>query len=251
MSKAKEAYSSYYKGLKTPIGGGERFSWVSNTLLKDTTGKTILDIGCGEGTLLKMLKTKGNKVFGLDASKEGLIACQEKGVDSKIIDISTEKFMFEDDKFDIVLCLETLEHLENPYHCILETKRVLKKGGLFIASIPNHKILHPYIYPGLFEFKNFKTFLSLNYFKIIDIQGWGQSIMFSKISRWLKLRNSIFARGLERFIYYLSRKRNGLMRNHIGTPVIYSYSWNFTCINHKCDKTLLERVAEGTSPLEN
>ncbi|MGD2279475.1 MAG: class I SAM-dependent methyltransferase [Candidatus Omnitrophota bacterium] len=248
MSKAKEAYSSYYKGLKTPIGGAERFLWVNNTLLKNTAGKTILDIGCGEGTLLKMLKEKGNKVFGLDASREGLVACREKGIDSEVIDISTEKFAFKNDTFDIVLCLETLEHLENPYHCILETKRVLKEGGTFIVSIPNSKILHPYIYPGLFEFRNFKHFLLLNHFKIICIKGWGQSVMFSRISRWLKFRNSILARSLERFIYYLSRKRNVLMRNHIGTPFIYSYSWNFICSNHKCDKTLLEHVAEYTNP---
>lgn len=183
MNKTKKAYADYYKGLETPIGGYDRFLWVDSTLLSNQFGKTILDVGCGEGTLLSMLKAKQNKVFGIDASEAGRTASQKKDIDCRVVDISTEKFPYNDDIFDIVLCLETLEHIENPHNCIWEIKRVLKEKGLFIVSIPNSKILHPYVYPGLFELKNFKTFLQLNSFEIQKIIGWGQAAMLNKAAR--------------------------------------------------------------------
>ena len=246
MKKAKEVYDKYYQDLKTPIGGAERYLWINTGLLGAATDKTILDVGCGEGSLLKMLKEKGNNVFGIDASKEGLLAAQEKKIDCKLLDVSTEKFPYDDNKFDIVLCLETIEHVENPHHCIWEIKRVLKEKGMFIISIPNFKMLHPYIYPGLFKFKHFRNFLELNSFEIVQVKGWGQVTMLNRTDRWLKSKNNVFTRYLSKFIFYLSRKRNALMRNHLGTPLTYSHAWNFICINNKTDKSLLELVADET-----
>lgn len=232
MDRTKKAYGEYYKGLDTAIGGDERFLWVSGTLLKNTAGKTILDVGCGEGSLLRMLKDKGNDVFGIDVSESGQRFCIAKGIECAVIDISSDKFPLKDNAFDIVLCLETLEHIENPHHCIWEIKRVLKENGIFIVSIPNPKILHPYIYPGLFDVKNFKEFLRLNSFEIIKVKGWGQA-------------SSRRAAGM---LHYLIRKRNLVMRKHTGTPLSYSYCLNFICVNRKKDKTLSEQLAEETRP---
>lgn len=232
MDMAKKAYNGYYKSLDTAIGGDERFCWVSEVLLKDVSGKRILDVGCGEGSLLRMLGDKGNTVSGIDASESGRISCEEKGIDCAVIDISSEKFPSSDDSFDIILCLETLEHLENPHHCIWEIKRVLKEGGLFIVGIPNPAILHPYIYPGLFELENFKEFLRLNSFEIVKVKGWGQAA----------------SRRASGMLRYFIRKRNLLMRKHTGTPLRWSYSVNFVCVNKKKDKTLVEELAEETFP---
>ena len=118
-----------------------------------------------------MLKEKDNDVFGIDVSEEGVNACREKGIACEHVDISTEKFSFKDNTFDVVLCLETIEHVENPHHCIWEIKRILKKDGIFIISIPNAKNLHPYIYPGLFKYRNFTNFLDLNSFEILRVPG--------------------------------------------------------------------------------
>ncbi|MFH0771602.1 MAG: class I SAM-dependent methyltransferase [Candidatus Omnitrophota bacterium] len=248
MSKTKQAYSDYYKDLDTAIGGDERFAWVNDVLLKTLTGKAVLDVGCGEGSLLKMLKDKDNNVFGIDASETGRLSCLKKGVDCAVIDISAERFPCDNDSFDLVLCLETIEHIENPHHCVWEIKRVLKEGGVFIVSIPNQKILHPYIYPGLFDLKNFKKFLELNSFEIKEIKGWGQAGMLNKTARWLKSKNSALAGSIAAGIHFLSRKRNLLMRKHIGCPLNCSYSVNFICLNRKKDKTLLEEIALQTRP---
>lgn len=247
MNKIKDVYKNYYKGLNTAIGGNERFLWIDNILLKNVTGKTILDVGCGEGKLLEFLKSKNNKVFGVDVSESGLRACKEKGIDSIMLDIGRDDFSCcKQDMFDIVLCLETIEHTDNPHHCLWEIKRVLKEGGIFIISIPNTAIAHPYIYPGLFEFKNFKKFLQLFNFEIIQIKGWGQAEMLKKNRIWLESRSNSLAKMFAKILYYLGRKRNSFMRNHMGTPLQYSHAWNFVCINHKMNKTLVEIVAETT-----
>ncbi|KKM75534.1 hypothetical protein LCGC14_1389280 [marine sediment metagenome] len=250
MGKAKKAYRQYYKGLKTAIGGNERFAWVRDILLENVTGKVILDVGCGEGTLLKMLKDNNNDVFGIDASETGVFSCEQKGLSCALADISIDEFPYHNDMFDIVLCFETVEHIESPHHCFWEIKRVLKDKGTFIISIPNPKNLHPYIYPSLFSFKNFKTFLLMNSFTIINIKGWGQATILNKLNRWLKSKNGLLCtKYMSRLLHFISRKRNLLMRKKIGTPFSYSYSFCFSCLSHKKDKTLMEQVAEETHPI--
>lgn len=246
--RTKKAYSGYYEGMHTAIGGDERFQWVCEALLKGVKGKNIVDVGCGEGSLLRMLKDNGNGAFGIDASESGRASCSKKDINCAVIDISSDRFPLPDDSFDVALCLETLEHLENPHHCLWEIKRVLKDGGLFIASIPNPGILHPCIYPGLFELKNFREFLKLNSFEITGIRGWGQAGTLNRLSRWLKKSGHPIPRVLAEAIHYFNRKRNLVMRKHTGTPLGWSFSINFICVNRKKDKTLLEQLAEETCP---
>jgi 2-polyprenyl-3-methyl-5-hydroxy-6-metoxy-1,4-benzoquinol methylase len=247
MNVTKQAYGNYYKGMTTGIGGNERFIWLNDVLLKNTTNKKILDVGCGEGSLLKMLKEKGNVVMGIDASASGKAACAEKCIECDVVDISRENFeSCADHSFDIVLCLETIEHVENPHHCLCEIKRILKENGLFIVSIPNDISLHPYVYPGLFGFKNFSKFLGLFSFEIIGIKGWGQTAMFTASARYLESKNNSLTNNMAAFIKYLERKINCFMRNHVGTPLSLSACWNFICVSRKMSRTPVEMVAEVT-----
>ncbi|MBF0331520.1 MAG: class I SAM-dependent methyltransferase [Candidatus Omnitrophica bacterium] len=248
MKDARESYRDYYKEQATAIGGDERFTWVMQEILKDVSGKKVLDVGCGEGTLLRMLRDAGNEVQGVDAAQTGKDLCVSKGLPCEVVDISRGAFPLADDAFDVVLCLETLEHLENPYHCISEIKRVLKKGGMFVASIPNPKSLHGYIYPGLFEFDNFEAFLELNGFKVTRQAWWGQNTMFNGLSRRLAACGCTWGQGLERFIYYLSRKRNAFLRNHCSTPRDWCWSLNFVCVNEVKHTDVLHEIAVETTP---
>src|SRR6185312_10603639 len=86
--------------------------------------------------------------------------------------ISTEGLPFPDDSFDLVVSLETFEHLMNPYYALLEVHRVLRPGGRFICSVPNPRTGHPYLYPGLFEYSNFRRFLSQGNFSIGRVDHW-------------------------------------------------------------------------------
>jgi 2-polyprenyl-3-methyl-5-hydroxy-6-metoxy-1,4-benzoquinol methylase len=70
------------------------------------------------------------------------------------------------DFFDAVLCFETIEHLTNPYNCLLEIKNILKKDHLLYLTIPESRTEHNTIYPGLiYPVQNFIKFLEQWRFK--------------------------------------------------------------------------------------
>lgn len=63
-------------------------------------------------------------------------------------------------QFDTAFCLETLEHLSNPYHCLSEIKKLVKIGGDVFLSVPTESVTHNVVYPGLlWPFPNFQVFL--------------------------------------------------------------------------------------------
>jgi len=89
----------------------------------------ILDVGCGEGVLVDEYRGRGYDITGLDLnySRPGVV----RG--------SVLQIPFEDASIDLILCLDLLEHLNilDQPTAIAEIERVLKPGGLFLASIPN------------------------------------------------------------------------------------------------------------------
>ena len=82
------------------------------------------------------------------------------GVPAQCLDVSTDGLPFDDDAFDVVISLETFEHLMNPFYSLQEVRRVLRPSGRFISSVPNPRTGHPFLYPGLFEYGNFGSFWS-------------------------------------------------------------------------------------------
>lgn len=238
----KELYRDYFKDAAY---GKERYDWIVRKFLKDIKNKVILDIGCGVGTLLLMLKENNNSVYGIDVSETGIKQARENGLACDLVDLNIETLPFTESYFDIVICLETIEHLENPYHCLREIRRILKPEGMFLVSIPNPKILHPYFYPAIFTINNFSQLLKLASFEIKQIAGWGQAVMFKRAL-------NLLGRGwLYNIIYFIGRKLNLLMRNHLGTPLSFAHCFNFECINNKGTSSYPEIEKElslGTRP---
>ncbi len=107
----------------------DRYAWTIRTFLPSCEGKKILEVGCGNGALLELLKST-NEVVGVDASADGIAACASRGIQSYCMDPSSKSF-------DVVICLETMEHMMSPYYALMEMRRVLKNGGKFICSVPN------------------------------------------------------------------------------------------------------------------
>jgi len=229
----EEKYRHCFDKFEGPIGGCERFSFLAQKFFKGVSGKDILEIGCGEGSFLEILKNSGNKVFGVDISESGIEKTRAKEIFSERLDISRQDIPRPSDSFDIVVMLEAIEHIEDPMHCIKEIKRVLKNNGVLLISIPNSVLGHDYYYPGLFEMNNFKKFLLQNDFEIQRVKPWGQGLKTNFLIRKLydKKRNT-FEDLLYKIVYYMIRKRNMLFKK-IGTPLGYSHCLNFYCVNHK------------------
>ncbi len=97
----------------------------------------ILDLGCGDGRLAEELIKKGHQVCGLDCCEEGLKIAKQRGVITFKSDLE-ENLPFKNSFFDLVLLLDTLEHLYDQKNVLKEVGRVLKSNGSLIISYPNH-----------------------------------------------------------------------------------------------------------------
>ena len=105
-------------------------------------GKKILDVGCGGGILAEALAHKGARVTGIDMADLSLqvakLHLHESGLDIDYRLTTVEAFA-EDNAagFDIVTCLEMLEHVPDPASIIESASRLLKPDGILILSTLN------------------------------------------------------------------------------------------------------------------
>jgi len=99
---------------------------------------SVLDVGCGDASNYQAWLVKQvNKLSAIDISPSGIENAKRMGIDACIHDLS-EPFPFPDNTFDGGVCIEVLEHLYDPKFCVKEIFRVLKPGGLLVASVPNN-----------------------------------------------------------------------------------------------------------------
>lgn len=98
-------------------------------------GSRVLDLGCGTGELLAWLqKHKGCTGYGVELDDANLLQCVQRGVNAIQLNLEEGLAIFEDQSFDVVLQLETLQHLRNAEQMLRETARV---GRIGIVSFPN------------------------------------------------------------------------------------------------------------------
>lgn len=94
----------------------------------------VLDLGCGDGLLLKKLKEKKIECEGLDLSNEAVSKAKKRGAKARQFDFTTEKLPYTSNKFENILLLDVLEHLFQPENILKEASRV---GKNIILTVPN------------------------------------------------------------------------------------------------------------------
>ena len=98
-------------------------------------GARVLDLGCGTGELLAhLIAHRGCTGYGIEIDDTNVLACTQRGVDVIQLNLEDGLAIFEDQSFDVVLQLETLQHLRNTELMLRETARVGRTG---IVSFPN------------------------------------------------------------------------------------------------------------------
>jgi methionine biosynthesis protein MetW len=98
-------------------------------------GARVLDLGCGNGELLSLLsRERGCSVYGIEIDDGNVLACHQRGVNVIQFNLEDGLALFEDQSFDVVLQLDTLQHLRNTERMLRETARV---GRVGIVSFPN------------------------------------------------------------------------------------------------------------------
>jgi len=99
----------------------------------------ILDLGSGTGAVLNELQTHGWAV-GVDFSPHALAFSKERGL-QLLVQGDAEHLPFLDASFDVVVTLDTIEHVRNDARAITEVFRVLKPGGILIMNVPAYRWL--------------------------------------------------------------------------------------------------------------
>ena len=108
----------------------------------------ILDIGCGGGLLSEPMSRLGAKVVGIDASNKNVniakIHAKESNLKIDYVCASPENFKTET-KFDVILNMEIIEHVDNIDHFLKSSSNLLKKDGImFVATL--NKTLKSYLF---------------------------------------------------------------------------------------------------------
>jgi methionine biosynthesis protein MetW len=98
-------------------------------------GARVLDLGCGDGEFLAYLRDRrGCTGYGIEIADANVLACVQRGVDVIQLNLEEGLALFGDRSFDVVLQLDTLQHLRNTEKMLRETARV---GRVGIVSFPN------------------------------------------------------------------------------------------------------------------
>ncbi len=118
-----------------------RLNYIKDQCGGSIKGKRILDIGCGGGILCESLALEGAEVVGIDLAEAGLEVARlhllESGLDVQYQNVSAEEFAkLNSQSFDIVTCLEMLEHVPQPASIIKSCSKLVKpKGNVFFSTI--------------------------------------------------------------------------------------------------------------------
>ena len=168
----------------------------------------ILDIGCGGGLLCEPLKEMGAEITGIDASKNNIevakLHAEKMKLDIKYICCAPENLKIKS-KFDIILNMEIVEHVENVDLFIRNCSKLIKKNGImFVATI--NKNLKSYVFAilgaeyvlkwlpiGTHDWRKFLTPQDLediakkNYFKFDELVGMKFNLLTKK---WIQSSDS-------------------------------------------------------------
>ena len=171
------------------------------------TGLNILDIGCGGGLISEPMARLGGKITGIDASEKNIkiakVHSEKSNLDIRYLNKSPEELK-EFYKFDIILNLEIVEHVDNLNLYIKSCNKLLKNGGMMFTATLNRTIISylkaiigaEYILRwlpiGTHDWNKFikpeelEKILSAKNFKTIDIKGLEFNPLLSK---WKKSDN--------------------------------------------------------------
>ncbi|MGA2321539.1 MAG: class I SAM-dependent methyltransferase [Solirubrobacteraceae bacterium] len=99
----------------------------------------ILDAGCGSGRNMIELARHGT-VTGIELSQTSVALARSRGV-GEVIEGSVLELPFASDSFDLVVCLDVIEHLEDDLGCLRELRRTVVPGGSLLVTVPAYQWL--------------------------------------------------------------------------------------------------------------
>ena len=98
---------------------------------------TLLDVGCGDGTVSRLFLEAGLRVFGVDIVPDFVEEAANRGIEAQTADVSSDGLPFPRQEMDVIYAGALIEHLYDPEFFLKECHRVLKEEGLLVLSTPN------------------------------------------------------------------------------------------------------------------
>ena len=165
-----------------------RLNYIKEQCGGSLKGKRILDIGCGGGILSESLALEGATVVGIDLAEAGLEVAKlhllESGLDIDYQFISAEDLTkTESESFDVITCLEMLEHVPDPSLIIEACSKLVKSNGrVFFSTINRNPKSYFFAIVGAEYVLNLLPKGTHNYEKFIrpsEIDGWARNFNLS------------------------------------------------------------------------
>lgn len=170
-------------------------NWLYQKLISGTQGKEFLDIGCGNGYLLKYLSENDFSGTAIDISNKAIIAARKYLPKKSKIKLKLADFykIKSNKKYDQVFCFEVLEHVPDEKKFVQQMSNVLKINGRLILSVPAHmrdwnKTDDLKGHLRRFEKKELKKLLKDNGFQIVHFWSYGFPLL--RILRMINKKGS-------------------------------------------------------------
>ena len=135
--------AAYFAGARTEIAP-----------LLPVRAARVLEIGCGAGQTVRWLRETGRieRAWGVELFESAAVLAREHFEEVIVGDAeSLVDTVFEGKRFDLILCLDVLEHMVDPWKFLLRVQRALAPGGKLIISVPNircARVLWPLLMRG-------------------------------------------------------------------------------------------------------
>src|SRR3989344_1587566 len=151
-------------------------------------GKKILDIACGWGELLVLAKEQGLMVSGIDISPHAIKLAKKRIQDGDLKVARAEKLPYQNNSFDYIVCVGSLEHFDSPEKALSEMSRVIKPGGKIFIRVPNLYFLG-------------HIFMAVKFGKFPSEGGQDFSERFSTKLGWKELveKNNLTVKGIHKY----------------------------------------------------
>ncbi len=137
----------------------------------------ILEVGCGIGNFTKTLANYGN-IWAIDINK-GYIKKLERTIKSQVKvgigNIEKGKYFFNNKKFDCIVCINVLEHIEDDLSALENFYKLLNKGGKLVLMVPSRQFLYGEIDKSIGHFRRYEKQILIKKLEKMDykiIRSW-------------------------------------------------------------------------------
>jgi SAM-dependent methyltransferase len=221
----KEQSSTYYDNLRlnewkntANFGPSCRLRYhILNKLIKKYSKNNahILDIGCGSGNLLSVLRKNGfTSIYGSDFSQESVDSTNRKFVDQAFRADIKDVTSFDNRKYDVVICADVLEHIEDDILALRSIYFLLEKDGLLVLSVPynmkywsSHDEFSGHI--RRYNLNDLEEKITKSGFSVLESFGWGnllyalyyKFLISIKPSSAMSNKNRIFKEAVSGILY--------------------------------------------------